>query len=481
MVYLPNPLRLGILWVGYLLARFDLIDRQRAERTTELAWPRIVTGLARMSKNAVDVAMVGIAVGPAAIAGVGYAGPFWGLAFALGGGVAGGTIALVSQRYGAEAYDELGLAVRSSVLLVLVVTLPVAAALALFPETFLGIITDDPAELRLGSDYLRVVAFGIPFAGINLIGSRTFVGMDDAWTPMILRAGGAGANILINALLIFGLGYGVVGAALGTVISNMVVAGVFTVGLIAGGLPKMGRFPTSVSPVGSYVDRWTIKSLVEIGLPRTGTSLVWTVAEIPMLTIVAVFGTPIASAYVISRRIWGLMNTPGWGFSLASSSLVGQELGAGYEDLAETYGREIIRFSVAVYIVGAALVFISAEAIVMLFIEDPTEIDISVATTLVRVASVAVVLQGISGGAAGPLNAAGDTRWPFYSQALGLFGAAIPLAYLGTITPLGVYGLYLAFIAETSIPAAINYHRFSSGTWKVISRSYRPDVTPAEP
>lgn len=472
---LPNPLRLSILWVGYLLARFGLIDRTRAKRTTDLAWPRIVTGIARMSKNAVDIAMVGIAVGPAAIAGVGYAGPFWGLAFALGGGVAGGTIALVSQRYGAEAYDELSQAVRSSAFLTVIITVPFAALMFLTPEFFISIITDEPAEIQEGADYLRIVALGIPFAGLNLIGSRTFVGMDDAWTPMVIRAGGAVANILLNAIFIFGLGLGVVGAALGTVLANVVITSVFATGLVAGGLPGMGTFPTAVDPVGSYIDREMIRSLVEIGLPVMGTSLVWTLAEVPLLSIVAIFGTEIAAAFVIARRIGGLMNTPGWGFSLASSSLVGQELGAGDEELAETYGREIIRFAVAIYIIGAAFVFVAAEPVVMLFLDDPTQTTFDAAVAFVRVACIGVVFQGVSGGAAGPLNAAGDTRWPFYSQALGMFGVAIPIAYLGAVTPLGIYGLYLAFIAETSVPAAINYHRFSTGAWKAISRSYRPD------
>jgi Na+-driven multidrug efflux pump len=146
----PNPIRLLVLWIGVALSRAGLVERERARRTTDLAWPRIVTGLARMSKNAVDVAMVGIAVGSAAIAGVGFASPFWGLAFALGGGVAGGTIALVSQRYGAEAYDELGRAVRSSAVLVLAITLPIAAAFWTYSTELIGLISSDPRRLRSG-------------------------------------------------------------------------------------------------------------------------------------------------------------------------------------------------------------------------------------------------------------------------------------------------------------------------------------------
>ncbi len=476
MSSVPNPVRLVILAVGLLLARLGVVTEARVRRTTELAWPRVVTGLARMSKNAVDVAMVGLAVGSAAIAGVGIAGPFWGLAFSVGGGVAGGTIALVSQRYGAGADEALGLAVRSSVLLVVVATLPVVAVFRAFPAALIGLLSSDPETVRLGGAYLRVVALGVPFAGLNLIGSRVLVGADDAYTAMVLRAGGAVANVGINAVLIFGAGMGVEGAAVGTVVSNVVVAAAFATGLTVGRVPGAGEFPVTVDPFGRYADRSTLADLVAIGLPVMGRNLVWTVAEFPMFAILDVFGRDVVSAFVIARRVFGLLNTPGWGFGLASSSLVGQELGTGEEGAAAAFGREIIRFSTAVYAVLAAAVFLLAEPVVVLFVGDPAAPEVPVAVPLVRMACIAVVLQGVSGGAAGPLDAAGDTRWPFASQALGMFGVSIPLVYLGSVTPLGIYGLYLAFLAETSVPAALNYYRFRSGVWKRVSRAYRPEA-----
>ena len=476
MSSVPNPVRLAVLAVGLALARAGLLTEARARRTTELAWPRIVTGLARMSKNAVDVAMVGVAVGSAAIAGVGIAGPFWGLAFSVGGGVAGGTIALVSQRFGADARDELGLAVRSSVLLVVAATLPVVALFWTFSAELIGLLSSDAETVRLGGKYLRIVALGIPFAGLNLVGSRTLVGADDSYTAMVLRASGAVANVGINAVLIFGLGMGVEGAAIGTVVSNVVVVAAFATGLVVGRFPGAGEFPVTVDPRGRWADPGTISDLVSIGLPVMGRNLVWTVAEFPMFAILDVFGRDVVSAFVIARRVLGLMNTPGWGFSLASSSLVGQELGTDDEDLADAYGREIVRFAVAVYAAVAAVVFLLAEQVVVLFVGTPTAPEVPIAVPLVRVACIAVVFQGVSGAASGPLNAAGDTRWPFLAQALGMFGVSIPLVYLGTVTPLGIYGLYLAFLAETTVPAAMNYYRFRKGVWKRVSREYRPDA-----
>ena len=476
MSAVPNPVRLGLLHVGLALARLDLVSEARARRTTELAWPRIVTGIARMSKNAVDVAMVGLAVGSAAIAGVGIAGPFWKLAFSIGGGVAGGTIALVSQRFGADATEDLGLAVRSSVLLVVAATLPVVAVFWTVPSALIGLLSSDPETVRLGGAYLRIVAVGIPFAGLNLVGSRTLVGADDAYTAMVLRGGGAVANVGLNAVLVFGFGLGVEGAAIGTVVSNVAVVAAFAVGLVTGRFPGAGRFPVTIDPRGQWVDPGTVSDLVSIGLPVMGRNLVWTVAEVPMFAILDVFGRDVVSAFVIARRLLGLMNTPGWGFSLAASSLVGQELGTGDEAAAAAWGRDIVRFAVAVYAVVAGIVFVFARWVVVGFVGDPAAPEVPIAVPLVRVACLAVVLQGVSGAASGPLNAAGDTRWPFAAQALGMFGFAIPLVFLGTVTPLGIYGLYLAFVAETTVPAAMNYARFRQGVWKRVSREYRPDA-----
>jgi putative MATE family efflux protein len=475
VVSVPNPVRLLVLSIGLGLARLGLAERERVERTVDLAWPRIVTGLARMSKNAADVAMVGIGVGPTAIAGVGFAGPYWGAAFTIGGGLAAGTIALVSQRYGAEAFDQLGQAVRSSVLIVLVLSIPIGALYWAASGPLIALLTDDTETVRLGSEYLRVVALGVPFAGLNLVGSRVLIGADDAWTAMVVRAGGAVTNIGLNALFIFGLGMGVAGAALGTVLANVVVTAAFVVGLVVGRVPLAGEFPVTVGPRGRYVDRGTVRDLVTISTPVVGRNMAWTVARFPLLAFVGLFGPTVVAAYVVSRRIWGLMNTPGWGFGLAASSLVGQSLGTGDESLAEAYGREIVRISVATYVVAAALVALLAEPIVVVFVGDASDPVVPVAVPLVYAASLSVIAQGVTSSIAGALDATGDTRWPFYSRAVGMFGLAIPLTYLGATTALGMMGIYLAYFAQTLVPAAVNYYRFSTGKWKAISREYRPE------
>ena len=472
----PNPIRLAVLYIGRLLARLGLIEPERARRTTDLAWPRIVTGLARMSKEAIDVVMIGIALGTGAIAGVGFAASFWGIVFALGSGVASGTIALVSRAYGAGGTG--GQAVRSSVLLVLALTLPIALLFWSLSTELIGLLSDDPAVVALGGAYLRVLGLGVPFAGLNLIGSRTLVGTDDAWTPMVIRAGGAVVNVALNAALIFGLDLGVLGAALGTVLANVVVTATFALGLVRGRVPLIGAFPITLDPLGSYLDRKTMFRVVRIGTPMIGKNLAWRLGEFPLLAIVDLFGTAVAAALVIALRVRDLLNTPGWGFGLASSSLVGQQFSVEGEGTAEAYGREVIRFGVAVYLVSAVLVFAFAEPIALAFV-DRASPSLPIAVTLIYATCIGIVFRGLSRTSIGPLRASGDTRWPFYGQVLG-YGLAIPIAYAGATTRLGLAGLALAIVIEMLVPAMLNYYRFRTGEWKEIARAYTPSAKPAD-
>lgn len=87
-----TPLKAVIDGIGTALVRVGPINESRARETADLAWPRTVTGFARMSQSAADLAMVGTAVGAAAITGLGFASPFWLLGVTLALGLSGGTI-----------------------------------------------------------------------------------------------------------------------------------------------------------------------------------------------------------------------------------------------------------------------------------------------------------------------------------------------------------------------------------------------------
>lgn len=430
-----------------------------------------MTGIARMSKATADVAMVGTALGASAIAGMGYGVPFWTMTYMLGGGIAGGTISLVSQRYGADHANRIGTAVKGSIVLALIVTLPLVVLFWTVPEPLIRLIGSGEEAIDYGVRYLRVASLAMPFAALNLIGSRTLIGADDAWTPMVVRAGGATANIVLNAVLIFGFDLGVVGAAIGTVVGSIAGVVLFGWGLGAGRLPFVGALPVQIDWTRLDWDPTTVRLLIRISTPLALRKVAQNGGQFPMLAIVGLFGPKVVAAYVVALRVRALMNTPGWGFGLASSSLVGQSLGRGQEPQADAYAHDTLRFTVAVYALTGAVIFALSAPISQLFVSDPT--TLSTTAALVRATCVSVLLWGLMNGALGPLRASGDTAWPFYGQLFGLFAFSLPAAYVGATTTVGLWGLYAALVLETGIPAAVVYYRFRTNRWKAISRANR--------
>ncbi|WP_299330772.1 MATE family efflux transporter [Haloplanus sp.] len=458
--------------VAGVLDRAGVIDRRRFGETFDLAWPRVITGLAIMSKSTVDLAMVGWDVGTAAVAGLAFANAYWQVGKFLGIGLAGGTVTLVSQAYGAERYERASATVAVSLVVAAAIATPIALVYAVFAPDLVGLLGSDPEPLGHAATYLAIVAPGLAFEFPNLIASRTYAGVGDTVTPMTIRAGGAALNIVLSAVLIFGYGLGVAGAALGTTLATGGVALVFGWGLTGRTYAGRGRCPVSVSRATLRFGGVAVltRRLLVVSAPLMARRTAEMLVAFPLVAIAATFGPAIVAAYEVARRVRTLMDSFSWGFSIAASTLVGQRLGAGDEADAEAYGRAIIRLSATVYVVAATAAFALSRRIAGLFVSDPAVV--AVATGFVAAAAVSVVFLGVDGSATGTLRGAGDTRYPFVTSLVGRYGCALPVAALGLVTPLGSTALLGAFVVETAVPAGLNVARVRSNRWKAIGRAH---------
>ena len=458
------------------LASAGVIDESRLHATVDLAWPRIVTGFAIMSKRTVDLALVGIVIGPAAVAGLTLANAFWMVAKLLAIGLAGGTVSLVSQNYGGGDVGRASTVVRLSVLLAVVIAVPVVAVFWVAAEPLVGLLGEDPASIGYGATYLAVVAPGLLFEYLNLIASRTYAGVSDTVTPMVVRAGGAVANIALSAAFVLGLEMGVAGAALGTALATALVTVVFAWGMVGQNYTRgWGASPVPLTRSGPWVDSELLRQIASVSAPLVARRAAQGLVVFPLLAIAATFGPVAVAAIGVGRQVRSLLGSFSWGFSIAASTLVGQELGAGAESEAEAYGWGIVRLSALVYVIAAAVVVTLGDPIAGIFVNESANRALS--AQFVRVAAVSVVALGIDGSITGALRGAGDTQVPFLAALAGLYLFAVPLAWLGTIVPaLGVGGLLLALFAETAVPMVVNLRRLRSNRWKVVSRDYRPSV-----
>ncbi len=462
------------------LSRANVIEQQRLRETVALSWPRIVTGFSIMSKRTVDLAIVGVAVGAEAVAGLALANAFWTVGKLAFIGLAGGTIALVSQNYGGEDEDRAAAVVAASLLTAVVLAVPVVAAFGLAAEPLVALVGGSPAATAFGATYLAVVAPGILFEAVNLVASRTYAGVGDTVTPMGVRAAGAVLNVICSATLVFGLGMGVLGAALGTTAATGLVTLVFAWGLT--GRDYVAGRGGSPLPVGwgTVPDSALFRQLLRVGAPLVARRVAQGLIVFPLLAVAATFGPVAVAAVGVARQVRQLLNSFTWGFSIAASTLVGQALGAGEEDRAVAYGREITNLSVVIYLFAGAAVLLLADPIASVFVDDDATAQTA---AFVAVAAVSSVPLGVDGSISGTLRGAGDTRVPFVATLAGLYLVALPTAYLGTVTTLGVTALYLALVAETAAPMVVNLLRFRSGVWLSVARGLnsgeeRVDVDP---
>ncbi|MFD1632574.1 MATE family efflux transporter [Haloplanus ruber] len=452
------------------LDRAGVIDPRRLDETLDLAWPRIITGLAIMSKSTVDLAMVGWDVGAAAVAGLAFANVYWQVGKYLGIGLAGGTVTLVSQAYGADDTTRASAAVAVSLVVSLLIAVPLAAVYAAFAPELVAVLGSEPAPLRHAATYLALVAPALCFEFPNLIASRTYAGVGDTLTPMVVRAGGALANIVVSATLIFGYGLGVAGAAIGTSLATGAVTLVFAWGLAGRSYAGRGACPVAVTRATLGFDLPLVRRLLAVSAPLMARRTAEMLVAFPLVAIAATFGPAVVAAYEVARRVRTLVDSLSWGFSIAASTLVGQRLGAGDAADAEAYARAIVRLSATVYLVVGSLVLALSGRVAGLFVDDPAVVG--VAGPFVAAAAVSVVFLGIDGSATGTLRGAGDTRYPFLVSLFGRYACALPLAALGLVTPLGAAALLAAMVVESAVPAALNVSRVRSNRWKAVGRAH---------
>ncbi|MFC7234629.1 MATE family efflux transporter [Halosegnis marinus] len=463
--------RLAALVAG-LLADANVIEERRLRETVDLSWPRVVTGFAIMSKRTVDLAIVGVAVGETAVAGLTVANAYWTVGKLLFIGLAGGTLSLVSQNVGGGDDARATGVVRASLLAAFVLSLPLAAAFGLGAEPLAGLVGGGEAATGHAAVYLAVVAPGLVFEALNLVASRTYAGVGNTTTPMAVRALGAALNVALSATFVFAFDLGVFGAGLGTTLSTLLVAVVFAWGMTGRSYAGRGASPLPVFGA-SVVDRRLVGQLGRVSAPLVARRVAQGVVVFPLLAVAATFGPVVLAAVGVARQVRQLLNSFTWGFSIAASTLVGQALGRGDEDAARAYGREITTLSAVVYLLAAALVVALSRPIASVFVGPDA---VGTTALFVAVAAGSAVALGVDGSVTGTLRGAGDTRVPFVATLAGLYLVALPLAGLGVVTSLGATALLFALLAETGVPVLVNVWRFRTGAWVAVSRAYRPDA-----
>ncbi len=462
-----------------VLARLGLVERAKATEAFDLAVPVMVTGGLRVLLRMADFLFVGIALGDAAIAGLELGFQYYFIGFGLSLALTSGTISVVSRLQGAGKRGRADLAVKQSLWLSLAVAVPLTVVSWVYAEPLVAVLTSDPAVVDYGAAYLQVVMLSLVFRFWSMVAARALAGSADTKTPMYVRLLTLPTNVVLNAVLVLGLGpapaLGVVGAALGTAVANTLAAGVFFA------LLASGRYAISLPLRGRQLDVGLLQEIVRVATPLGGMRLLQSTARFPFLFILGVLGTPTLAAYAIGRRVMLLALMPAWGYATAASTLVGQSLGAGEDDDASDYGWQTLRIGLVTQLLVAAALVVAARPIATAFGTEYVGLTVD----FIRVFGLATAGFSVSRTMRGSLRGAGDTRWPLYGTFLGSYVVRIPLAALAlptaftvsvagvAVSPglgLGTLAIFLAIVGDFYTKAAVNTGRFYTGRWKVVAQ-----------
>ena len=471
--------RAALMLFPAVLARLGFVDREKGSQAFDLAVPVMVTGGMRTLLRVADFFMVGIALGDSAVAALEFGFQYYFVPFGLALALTSGTISVVSRFKGADEHRRADFAIKQSLWLALLISVPITAVTWVYADPLIDLLTNDARAIELGAVYLRIVMLSVVFRFWSMIAARALAGSGDTRTPMYVRLLTLPTNIALNAVLIFGLfGFpelGVAGAAWGTAAANVLAATIFFALLVS------GRREVRLRLGGKQWDASVAREIVRVGLPLAGTRLSRTFGRFPFLFVLGILGTEVVAAYAIGRRVILLALMPAWGYSTASSTLVGQEIGAGDEEEAEEYGWQTLRIALVTQLLIAVVLVAAARPIALAFGAG----DVALTATFVRVFGLGVAGFSVARTFRGALRGAGDTRWPFYGGLLGTYAVRLPLALLAlpaghaltlagvSVAPgmgLGLVAVFLAILGDMYARALVNGLRYWSEAWKDVAR-----------
>jgi putative MATE family efflux protein len=293
----------------------------------------------------------------------------------------------------------------------------------------------------------------------------------DARTPMILGIIMTVLNVVLNIILIRGLGpipaFGTMGSAMGTCIAAGSVSIYALWRLWYGGW--VVHFPRG----GSYAPDWSIiKRLFKFGLPAGIQGIAMNVGGVLLLGFIGSLAESAAAQAVYSVsyvQLFSLVTWTSMGLMGAAASVAGQNLGASHPDRADKAVHIAARFGlIGSAFIGLFFFFFPQQLLAVFGMTDPVVVEIG--TQLLRVLSISGLFISTALAYTGGLQGTGDTKSPLYisiiSQVAVPLGICFVIQATGTLDPLDVR---IAILAGHITRCILSLIRFSQGKWRGIS------------
>ncbi len=404
-------------------SRIDLTEGRIAEKLVKLALPIMATSFIQMAYNLTDMLWVGRA-GSSAVAAVGTAGFFSQLAVALAMISKVGAEIKVAQSIGRKDERATKKYVTTSLQMIIVASIIMGLIILTFKSKFIGFFGLESQEVvSMAKSYLSIIAMGMVITNLMPVFTAIFNGSGNSKTPFIINTVGLVFNMILDPILIFGLGpipkLGVLGAALATIGSQAIVVACFIFFMI-----KSNEKYLKVNLL-SKIDFEAVAGLCKLGLPAGIQSGLFTVFSILIARIIAGWGEVPIAAQKVGCQIEAITWMTAGGFSTALSSFVGQNYGAGKFDRIKKGYKATIMIAGVVGIFATLLLVLGGEWIFSLFINEPEAIFVG--KDYLKIMGYTQLFMCLEITTVGVFNGLGRTTIPAVVSII-LTGARIPMA-----------------------------------------------------
>jgi MATE family multidrug resistance protein len=436
--------------------------RSEVGATLRLAGPVVAAQLAQTSMGFVDTVMVG-RLGSEALAGVALGSTVFFFCFLWCMGVVMAVGPMVAQAYGAGTVEPIGKSVRQGLWLGLVLAVPVMLLLTNIAPV-LRALGQEETTVRNASAYLKAICWGLP-PFLWFVALRNFAeGVGRPLPVTLIALGGVGLNIGGNYVLMYGkLGFpamGLVGTAWASAFTYWMLFAATAVLVHFG--PAFRRYEV-LARLGRP-DLHVFRELFRIGWP-IGVSMG---VEVGLFTTTAVLmgvlGTDTLAAHQIAIQCASFSFMVPVGVGIATSVRVGQAVGR-RDGPGVRWAGTVGMGLAAAFMLGAALLFWSVpEAVIGLYLDldDPANAAVvRQAVTLLGIAAVFQVFDGVQVSAAGALRGLKDTRVPMFICFVAYWVVGLPSGLgLGFAAGGGASGLWWGLVLGLAAAATLLSWRF---------------------
>ncbi len=459
---------------GETASRYDrsIVEGPLRAAVWKIAWPTLLANIIAGMQGIVDHVLVGNLRGFEANAAIGVSWQIFLVVIVFISSLFTGMSVLVSRFAGAGDSATVDRVVYQAFLTAIGLSLGILAPVGYVASPWLlDLVNATPAVQAQALPYLRIL-FGFSSGMMiffMLTGALRSAG--DARTPMILGIAMTVLNLLLNIVLIRGIGpipsFGTRGSAMGTCISGGLVATYALWRLWAGGW--VVAFPRGR---GLGPDWTIIRELFRFGLPTGIQGIAMNIGGVLMLSFIGSLAQSAAAqaAFAVSyTELFSLITWTSVGLMGAAAAVAGQNLGAGHPDRADQAVRIAARYGLTVAaFVGLFFLFFPRTLLAIFGMHDPVVVDIG--TQLLRVLSLSGLFVTVALAFTGGLQGTGDTKSPLYismiSQILVPLSICFVIRQTGTLDPIDIW---LAILAGHVTRCVLSVLRFRQGQWRLIT------------